>query len=121
MTQRLVVVAGLANSGKMPLARRFMAEDPALRMVHRDTIRDSIITETDEALLSCVMWDIADRLAENGRSVIVCAWNLEASDRQMWELLARQRGMALEWYDTRDPETARLIPPLEGWTPEALR
>lgn len=111
---RLVVVAGPANSGKMPLARRLMSEDPSLVMVHRDTIRASLITLDDESLITRLMGHIASDLLDAGHSVIVCAWNMEKSDEHLWTNIARNAGVALEWMDVRCPEISALIPPLEA-------
>lgn len=118
---RLVIVAGPACSGKYPLARRLMSEDPSLVMVHRDTIRASLITLDDESLITRLMGNIASDLLDAGRSVIVCAWNMEPADGDLWNRLADKAGIRAEWLDVRDPAVAALIPPLEGWTPEALR
>lgn len=118
---RLVIVAGPANSGKMPLARRLMSEDPSLVMVHRDTIRASLITLDDESLITRLMGRIASDLLDAGHSVIVCAWNMEPADADLWNGLAKDAGIKAEWFDVRDPDVAALIPPLDGWTPEALR
>lgn len=118
---RLVVVAGPANSGKMPLARRLMSEDPSLVMVHRDTIRASLITLDDESLITRLMGRIASDLLDAGHSPIICAWNMAPTDAALWNGLAEDAGIKAEWFDVRDPAVAALIPPLEGWTPEALR
>jgi predicted kinase len=118
---RLVVVAGLANSGKMPLAKRLMDEDPSLVLVHRDTLRTSLEGLDDEPLLSLLMVELADALLAVGRSVINCAWTTEPEDRHRWQDVAKRRHVDLEWLDTRKPEVAKLIPPLEGWTPDALK
>ena len=118
---RLVVVAGPANSGKMPLARRLMSEDASLVMVHRDTIRASLITLDDENLITRLMGRLASDLLEAGHSVICCAWNMEPADADLWNGLAESAGIKAEWFDVRRPEIAALIPPLEGWMPEALR
>lgn len=118
---RLVVVAGPERSGKMPLARRLMSEDPSIVMVHRDTIRASLITLDDESLITRLMGRIASDLLDAGHSVIVCAWNMEPADADLWNGLADAAGIKAEWCDVRDPAVAALIPPLEGWTPEALK
>lgn len=109
---RLVVIAGLANSGKMPLARRLMSEDEALVLVHRDTIRDSLVTRIDEWHVTEVMGVVAAKLLDQGHSVVVCAWNLEPEDRHLWEGIVLGHGLEMEWLDTRRPEVAALIPPL---------
>ena len=118
---RLVVIAGPECSGKMPLARRLMSEDPSLVMVHRDTIRASLITLDDESLITRLMGHIASDLLDAGHSAIVCAWNMEPADAALWNGLADAAGIKAEWFDVRDPAVAALIPPLDGWTPEALR
>lgn len=110
---RFVIIAGPAQSGKMPLARRLMSEDPSLVMVHRDTIRDSLITKIGEWQITEIMGDMAIRLLRQGNSVIVCAWNMELSDRALWTMIANMYGLEMEWLDTREPEVAALIPPME--------
>ena len=105
----------------MPLARQFMSEDENLVMVHRDTLRDSLMTLADEGLITTLMGGLARTLLFNDHSVIVCAWNMEPGDRELWELVASETGAFLEWYDVRDPEVARLIPPMAGWVPAALQ
>jgi predicted kinase len=109
---RLVVIAGGFQSGKMPLARRLMGEDAGLVLVHRDTIRDALVTPVDEWIITLLMGDMVARLLKEGHSVIVCAWNMEPEDLALWEQTASWAGVALEWMDTRTPEVQALIPPL---------
>lgn len=109
---RLVVIAGPANSGKLPLAKRLMAEDPSLVLVHRDALRDALVTRVDEWVITLAMASLADALLANGQSVIVCAWNLEPEDRELWLEVAEKSRVELEWLDVTDPWVAALIPPL---------
>lgn len=112
MTLRFVVVAGPANSGKMPLARRLMAEDPSLALVHRDDLRRDLSAKLDEWHVTLVMAAVARCLLGLGRNVIVCAWNMDPLDRRVWDGLAAEHSADLEWFDVRQPEVAALIPPL---------
>lgn len=114
MPQRLVVVAGGYQSGKMPLTRKLMAEDASLVLVHRDTLRDSLVTPVDEWVITQIMGDIGCRLLATRHSVICCAWNLEPDDRAMWDALSTAFRVPLEWLDVRRPEVAAMIPPMEN-------
>ena len=114
MAQRLVIISGGYQTGKMPLARRFMSEDAALVCVHRDTLRDALITPIDEGHMTWVMASIADRLLHLGHSAIVVAWNLEPSDRIIWSDIAWEYEIPLEWFDVSLPEVAALIPPIQA-------
>jgi len=113
---RLVVIAGPACSGKMPLCRKLMSEDAALLPVHRDYLRTALETEgkADEAVLTQIMGDAARRLLLAGHSVIAVAWNLEPMDRAMWTDVAFGAGVPMEWLGVRRPEIAALIPPMEA-------
>lgn len=109
---RLVVICGPANSGKLPLAKRMMADDPRLVLVHRDSLRDALVTPVDEWVITLAMRDIARQLMVNGYPVLVCAWNLDPEDKELWAELADIAGLDMEWLDVRDPMIAALIPPL---------
>lgn len=112
MMARLVVVAGPANTGKMPLARRLMSEDPSLALVHRDDLRRDLSAKLYEWHITLVMAAIVRCLLSLGGNVIVCAWNMEPEDRMVWDGLAAEHSAGLEWFDVRQPEVAALIPPL---------
>lgn len=114
--KRLVVIAGPGRSGKMTLTRRLMADAPYLVLVRRDTLRAALVTPVDEWVITLIMRDAAARLLLEGYSVIVCAWNLERADRELWDAAAMRAGIPLEWMDVREPEVARLIPPVPGAT-----
>ena len=113
MSKRLVVIAGPERSGKYPLARRLMADDPELVLVHRDTLRDSLVKPIDEWEITLLMEAVARKLLRFGHSVVVCAWNLEAADYDLWSDLAATTGVEMKWMDVREPEVAALIPPME--------
>jgi predicted kinase len=120
---RLIVIAGPACSGKMPLARALMEQDPSLVLVHRDALRDAFVARFDEWILTVVMADIVDRLLLYGQNVITVSWNLTRDDRRLWKSIAKKYHydrLELEWLDTRTPEAHALIPPLEGWTPTTM-
>jgi predicted kinase len=108
----LVVIAGPANSGKLPLAKHLLKKNPDLLLVHRDTIRESLVNQLDEALISWLMYSMADYLLSAGRSVVICAWNLEQFDRDLWLGLSVKREARLIWLDTREEEVKKLIPPV---------
>lgn len=109
---RLVVIAGLACSGKMPLARKLMAEDADLVLVHRDHLRASFETSIDEWHVTCLMGDLARGILRLGRSPIIVAWNLDVLDTALWTGVADEFQVALTWLDTSDPDVAAMIPPL---------
>ncbi|ORE90985.1 AAA family ATPase [Aurantimonas sp. 22II-16-19i] len=112
-SQRLVVVSGPANSGKMPLARRLMADDLSLMCVHRDDIRAALVNPLDEGQITLCMGALAGMLLSLGLSAIVVAWNLEPADRDLWTRIAADHGVPMEWMDVRDPSVAALIPPMD--------
>lgn len=118
MTRRIVVISGTANSGKMPLARRLMEDDPSLCLVHRDHIREMLGAKVDEAHISYVMNAMTTSLIASGYPVLICAWNLEAMDMDMWTNIAKGFEIPLVWLDTRTPEGQKFIPPLPVETPE---
>jgi hypothetical protein len=110
---RLVVVAGPANSGKMPLGRRLLSEDRGLVLVHRDHLRDAFeINRPDEWEITLLMGQLVRGILELGRSPLVVAWNLDPADRTLWFAIAAEYRVACEWLDVREPEIAALIPPL---------
>lgn len=108
---RLVVVAGPANSGKMPLARELMKADPDLILVHRDFLRTSFESQVDEWHITLLMADLARGIIRIERSPIIVAWNLEQSDEMLWHRMAVEFGRRIEWLDTRNPRVAAMIPP----------
>jgi len=109
---RLVVIAGPANSGKMPLARRLLTEDPDLVLVHRDHLRASFEAKLDEWDITLLMADLVEGILGLGRSPVVAAWNLDPADKELWEATAKAHLVKLEWMDVREPKVAALIPPL---------
>jgi hypothetical protein len=111
---RLVVVAGPANSGKMPLAKKLLQAEPDLVCVHRDYLRDSFINQLDEWHITVLMADLAAGILRLQRSPIVVAWNMEPSDRELFGNVAADAGVRLEWLDVREPWVASMIPPMEG-------
>lgn len=117
---KLVVISGLPCSGKYPLARRLCDEDKELVLVHRDTFRDALTNLSDEWALSLTTAAIARQLLRSGLSVCICGWNSEPCDRELWNLVAFQTKAIYSWLDTGEPDVARMIPRLEGWTPAAL-
>lgn len=112
MTTRLIIISGPANSGKMPLARKLMADDPSLCLVHRDDIRNIIGGEVNEATITLLMVDMAERLISKNHSVVVCAWNLLRSDMEYWMGVCVKFSIPLVWLDVRAPEVKELIPPM---------
>ena len=114
---KLVVIAGPANSGKMPLARKLAAENPEYKIVHRDDLRAMFVNEVSEDQITWNMRGIASDLLSHGHTPLIVAWNLEPSDRRMWEGLAAGRMAELVWLDVREPEVAALIPPMPAPSP----
>lgn len=90
-----------------------MGEDPELVLVHRDALRSAMETLRDEADVTLIMAAVARELLCQRRPPIVVAWNLEPSDRELWEDLAGEFGVEMQWLDTREPTVAARIPPLE--------
>jgi hypothetical protein len=111
--KELIVIAGPANSGKYPLAKRLLDEDPRRLLVHRDPIRVALSNPCDEGDITTLMGGMAAVLLEQGYSVIACAWNLEPVDFLMWTEVAKLSRVPCRWLDTRNPEVQALIPPLE--------
>lgn len=109
----LLVISGPANSGKLPLAKVLLREDPLRVLVHRDPLREMFTNPVDEMHITWIMRDIAHRLLEDRYSPIICAWNLEPIDRIIWEGLRREHLIPLQWFDTRKPEVQAMIPPLQ--------
>lgn len=107
----LVVIAGPANSGKMPLARRLLGENPLLVLVHRDHLRASFeINTPDEWEITLLMGSLAGGLLTLSMSPLVVAWNLEQSDRDLWTTISKDHMVPLRWLDVRRPEVAAMIP-----------
>lgn len=112
--QRLVVISGPANSGKMPLARKLLVEDPDLILVHRDHLRASFeINQPTEGQITFLMGEFVRGILQLQRSTIVVAWNLERSDRELWWSISENHGVPLQWLDVREPQVAAMIPPLK--------
>lgn len=111
---RLVIIAGPANTGKMPLARRFLAEDKDLILVHRDYLRDSFVNKLDEWYITLLMGDLARGILRLIRSPLIVAWNIEDVDRALWTSIHQEFNVPLEWYDVRESAVAALIPPMEN-------
>lgn len=123
---KIVVIAGPERSGKMPLARKLMAVDPDLVLVHRDHLRASLAAPMDEGYITLLMGDLVRGIIRLGRSPIVVAWNLEPFDRELWESIAAEFSIELSWLDVREPHVAAQIPPVEAglaieprWDPAA--
>lgn len=110
---KLIVIAGPANSGKYPLAKKLLANTPNSAMVHRDTLRDSLISVKNEGHITWIMHAVALELLTQGYTPIICAWNLEQFDRNIWTSLARHMNIELTWLDTREPNVQAMIPPME--------
>lgn len=111
-SKKLVVIAGPERSGKMPLARSIMQNDPDLVLVHRDFLRTSFESKVDEWHITLLMADLVRGILRIDRSPIVVAWNLERADRDLWVTIAVEFQVNLEWLDVRNPEVAARIPPL---------
>jgi predicted kinase len=111
----LIIISGPPNSGKHPLADT-LATNGHMALISRDRLREAIRIK-DEWIITLAMADLARGLLLRGVSCVVCAWNLEPEDRQLWEGLAVETGSELDWLDTRSPQFHKLIPPLKGWTP----
>ncbi|HEV7255739.1 MAG TPA: AAA family ATPase [Mesorhizobium sp.] len=110
--KRLIVISGPANTGKMPLARKLMADAPELALVHRDDIRRDLCATVDEGVVTHLMGEMARLLLGVGYPVIVCAWNLQKSDHDLWFEIARDTDAPIVWLDVRAREVAAMIPPL---------
>lgn len=106
----LIVVAGPPNSGKHPLALDLAAKQNLI-VISRDRLRDATGLR-DEGLMTRAMADLASRVLAGGYGVVVCAWNMEPSDRQLWEQVARDASVKLEWLDTREPDVQAMVPPM---------
>lgn len=117
--QKLTIICGPANSGKMPLARMLIHEDPKLCCVHRDDIRKMLRSKVDESHITIIMKTVAMTLLSKGYSVIVVAWNLEPFDKITWDNVYREtnhrifpRFIEYKWLDTTLPEVKSMIPPI---------
>lgn len=117
----LYIICGPEKSGKMPLARALMEKAPGMVLVSRDRVRDAIVTKIDEWDISLLMADMVVSLLKRRRSVVVCAWNMERCDRNMWDDIAKRFKLnTYRWLDTRDPVIKRVIPAMDdprrqGW------
>lgn len=112
-TRRLVVIAGPACSGKMPLARSLMQQDSDLVLVHRDNLRASLEAKVDEAHITLLMGELARGILRLGRSPIIVAWNLEQFDLDLWSSIAGKCRVPMMWLDVRWPDVAAMIPPID--------
>ena len=110
---RLVVIAGPANTGKLPLARKLCADDPGLLLIHRDHIREGLRNPLDEWEITLLMHAMSKYLLAHGHSICICAWNLELSDNLLWHALAGEAGAEMQWLDVRRPTVREMIPPME--------
>jgi predicted kinase len=113
----LVVIAGPANSGKMPLAQRLIASSPPPVLVHRDLIRQALVNPISEGHLSIILVELVEALLAGGYNVVTVSQNLDPLDKIRWSLAAQKNQAEFIWLDTRDPTVHRMIPPLQGWEP----
>lgn len=113
MTQKVVVISGPANTGKMPLARKLAADHSEYKIVHRDDLRRMFVNEVGEGVITLAMYEVAKELLRNGHTPLLVAWNLEPVDRRLWADLADGHEVRLEWLDITRPEVAAMIPPME--------
>ena len=107
---KIVVISGPDKSGKMPLARELMKRDADLVLVHRDFLRSSFETQVDEAHITLLMGWLVRGILCIERSPIIVAWNLERMDRDLWDSIATQFDVPMEWLDVREPTVAAMIP-----------
>lgn len=98
----------------MPLARKLMAQDDDLVLVHRDHLRASFEARLDEGHITILMGDLARGILRLGRSPIVVAWNLHPMDCELWTRISGEFKVPMDWLDTGQPEVATMIPPLEA-------
>lgn len=105
-----IVVAGPPNSGKHPLACDLAAKR-GLIVVSRDYLRTATGLR-DEGLMTLSMADLASGLLKRGQGVVVCAWNMESSDRRLWGDIAAEAGVKMQWLDTREPDVQAMVPPI---------
>lgn len=113
----LVVIAGPANSGKMPLAQELLSATPQPVLLHRDLVRQALVTPVDEWVLTLCTAAAARPLLQSGHNVVAVGWNMEPADRELWESVSEETDSEFIWLDTRDPKVHQMIPPLEGWEP----
>lgn len=107
---QLVVIAGPANSGKMPLARKLMATEP-LYLVHRDHLRASFeANRPDEWEITLLMGELVRGLLRLERSPLAVAWNLEPADQELWCDISDEFRVPLRWLDVRERDVAAMIP-----------
>lgn len=109
---KLMVIAGPANSGKMPLARKLLELNPAMVMVHRDPLRAMLTNERDEAFLTLLMVDIVQALLRAGRDVLQVSQNLHPDDYKRWEACAVAYKADFWWLDTTHHAVREMIPPM---------
>lgn len=97
----------------MPLARKLMAQDDDLVLVHRDHLRASFEARLDEGHITILMGDLARGILRLGRSPIVVAWNLHPMDCELWTRISGEFKVPMNWLDTGMLDVAAMIPPLE--------
>lgn len=110
MIQMLVIISGPEKSGKMPLARALMKQDPSLILVHRDFLRSSFESQVDEGDITLLMADLVRGILQIKRSPIIVAWNLEQSDLDLWYGIAYSNRVPIKWLDVRYEEVKKMIP-----------
>jgi hypothetical protein len=94
---------------------RLLQGDSNLVLVHRDHLRDSFENPAlDEWQVTLLMGRLASGILKLCLSPLVCAWNLDPADRELWESVAEEHEAKLEWLDVREPWVASMIPPLHA-------
>lgn len=111
----LYIIAGPANTGKMPLARAILEKRQDMTLVHRDLIRSALLgAAIAEDQLTLIMRDIVNALLQEERSVLVCAQNLHPHDKEVWDQFPRRYNIArYSWWDTREADVQKLIPAMD--------
>lgn len=97
---RLVVIHGPANTGKIARVWEVAAEDAAMRIVHRDTVRVSFGRLLEEAHLSEVIADMVYALLARGYSVVTVSCAMQPQDARRWRWIAAEAGADLQWVET---------------------
>lgn len=109
----ITVIAGPAKTGKLPLARAIMERNNSYVLVHRDFIREALVTEIPEGDLTLLTVAIARSLFQSGHSVLVVGWNMMEADNHRWIELCAEVECKLVWLDTREPDVAAMIPAMD--------
>lgn len=109
----ITVIAGPARTGKLPLARAIMERNLSYVLIHRDAIREALVVEVAERNLSVLTVAMARSLLHSGHSVMVVGWNMDVFDVHLWNGLRAEVGCELTWLDTREPDVAAMIPPMD--------